>query len=102
MESFPHRFLTYLLTLILNTKTSSNMGYFRHIPLVGSLYKLMVKVLVERLLINSSRLINYFLKEIILVYRVVSMNESVDISMKTIKNLPILKVDFEKAYDLAS
>lgn len=62
----------------------------------------MVKVLVERLLINYSRLINYFLKEIIFVYGVVSMNESIDISKKTIKNFPILKVDFEKAYDSAS
>jgi len=76
---------------------------FRPIALLGSLYKILAKVLARRLvgtmnsIISSSQ--SAFLKGRNLVDGVVVVNEIVDFARKAKVQCLILKVDFEKAYD---
>ena len=79
------------------------MKDFRPIALLGSLYKILAKVLARRLadtmnsIISSSQ--SAFLKGRNLVDGVVVVNEIVDFARKAKVQCLILKVDFEKAYD---
>ncbi|MCI14925.1 transposon TX1 putative protein, partial [Trifolium medium] len=80
------------------------IGDFRSISLLGSLYKLVAKVLASRLATVMDKLISRnqlaFIKGRHLVDRVVAVNEIIDLAKKFGKDCLIFKVDFEKAYDL--
>lgn len=101
--SLPKSFLSYFVALIPNVKSPFSLKDFRPISLLGSLYKLISKVLACRLskvmasIISNSR--SAFLKGRNLVDGVVVINEVVDLAKKSKRECLILKVDFEKAYD---
>lgn len=101
--SLPKSFLSYFVALIPNVKSPFSLMDFRPISLLGSLYKLISKVLACRLskvmasIISNSR--SAFLKGRNLVDGVVVINEVVDLAKKPKRECLILKVDFEKAYD---
>ncbi|GAU49947.1 hypothetical protein TSUD_408420 [Trifolium subterraneum] len=82
------------------------IGDFRPISLVGSLYKLVAKVLAGRLSTVMEKLISpnqsAFIKGRQLVDGVVAVNEIIDFARKSKRSCLIFKVDFEKAYDSVS
>jgi hypothetical protein len=92
--------------LIQKISHPQQIGDFRPIYLLESLYKLLAKVLVNRLgkMMNSiiSRNQSEVIKGRSLAHGVVVVNEVVDFAKRTKKECVILKVDFEKAYDSVS
>jgi hypothetical protein len=102
-ECIPKCLTSYFLTLVPKIKSPQRLGDFRPISLLGSLYKLIAKVLAARLAKVMDPLISKtqtaFLKGRQLVEGVVVVNEVIDYAKKTGKECMILKVDFEKAYD---
>jgi hypothetical protein len=99
-------FHSYFVTLIPKISNPQKIGDFRSIYLLGSLYKLLEKVLVNRLgkVMDSiiSRNQSKVIKGRSLAHGVVFVNEVVDFAKRTKKECVILKVDFEKAYDSVS
>ena len=101
--ALPRGLLSYFVALIPKVKNPSCVKEFRPISLLGSLYKLLSKVLVARLakvmnpIISTSQ--SAFLKGRHLVEGVFIVNEVVDLAKRKKKECLILKVDFEKAYD---
>jgi hypothetical protein len=99
----PKSFLSYFVTLIPKVNSPFALEDFRPISLLGCLYKLVAKVLTDRLakvmdsLISSNQ--SAFIKGRHLVDGVLVVNEVVDLAKKTGRECLILKVDFEKAYD---
>jgi hypothetical protein len=91
------------LTLIPKVKSPQGLSDFRPISLLGCRYKILSKVLANRLANVIGNLIpktqSAFLKGRQLVEGVVVVNEVIDYAKKTGKECLILKVDFEKAYD---
>ncbi|GAU32687.1 hypothetical protein TSUD_145610 [Trifolium subterraneum] len=87
-------------------KGDVGIGDFRPISLVGSLYKIVVKVLARRLAKVMDKLISSnqyaFIKGRQLVDEVVAINEIIDLAKKSRKECLIFKVDFEMAYDSVS
>jgi hypothetical protein len=79
------------------------LGDYYPISLLGSLYKIIAKVLTNRLakvmnlLISSNQ--SAFIKGRNLFDGVLVVDEVVDLAKKTGKKCLIFKVDFEKAYD---
>lgn len=82
--SLPHSFSYYFMTLIPKVNSPSLLGDFQPISQVGSLYKLVAKVLAIRLGYLMENLISpnqsVFLKGRMLVDRVVAINEMVDLA----------------------
>jgi hypothetical protein len=103
IDSIPRCLLSYFLTLIPKVKSPQELGDFRPISLLGCWYKLLSKVLANRLASVIGVLIpkyqSAFLKGRQLVEGVVVVNEVIDYARKTRNNCMIFKVDFEKAYD---
>jgi hypothetical protein len=99
----PKSMLSFFVTLIPKVSSPLELKDFRPISLLGSLYKLLAKVLARRLagimnsIISSSQ--SAFLKGRHLVDEVLVVNEIVDFAKKAKKECLIFKVDFEKAYD---
>ncbi|PNX97438.1 cysteine-rich receptor-like protein kinase [Trifolium pratense] len=95
--------MSYFLTLIPKFKFPQGLGDYRPISLISCWYKLLSKVLANRLgrvmdtLIPNTQ--SAFLKGRQLVEGVVVVNEVIDFAKKSGKECLILKVDFEKAYD---
>jgi hypothetical protein len=83
-----------------------SISEFRPISLLGSLYKLLAKVLAVRFgkvmgsIISNNQ--SAFIKGRFLADEVVVLNEVVDYAKHSRKQCLILKVDFGKAYDLVS
>lgn len=79
------------------------MSDFQPISLVGSLYRLVAKVMAKILRVVMDKLItpyqSYFLKGRLLVDGVVKINQLVDLAKHSIKVFLIFKVDFEKYGD---
>ncbi|MCI07449.1 LINE-1 reverse transcriptase like, partial [Trifolium medium] len=102
----PSCFSSYFITLIPKVLSPHLLGDFRPISLLGSLYKLLSKVLANRLgkVMNSiiSKNQSAFLKGRNLADGVVIVNEVVDMAKRAKKECLIFKVDFEKAYDSVS
>ncbi|WJX32289.1 hypothetical protein P8452_20632 [Trifolium repens] len=102
-DCLPKCLLSYFLTLIPKVKSPQGLGDFRPISLLGCWYKLLFKVLANRLALVIGSLIpksqSAFLKGRQLVEGVVVVNEVIDYARKVGKECLILKVDFEKAYD---
>ena len=102
-EVLPKCMLAFFVTLIPTVSSPMELKDFRSISLLGSLYKLLAKVLARRLagvmnsIISSSQ--SAFLKCRHLVDGVLVVNELVDFAKKAKKECLIFKFDFEKAYD---
>ncbi|GAU14347.1 hypothetical protein TSUD_309070 [Trifolium subterraneum] len=91
------------ITLIPKVDSPQKLNDFRPISLVGSLYKILAKVLANRLrtVIGSviSETQTAFVKERQILDGILIANEVVDEARKSQKELLLFKVDFEKAYD---
>jgi hypothetical protein len=102
-SKLPKSFSSYFVTLIPKINSPFSLGDFRPISLLGSLYKIIAKVLTARLarvmdlIVASTQ--SAFLKGRNLVDGVVVINEVVDLAKRRGDSCIILKVDFEKAYD---
>jgi hypothetical protein len=101
--SLPKSMLSYFVTLIPKVNSPFGLKDFRPISLLGSLYKLIAKVLAARLAKVMDVLVaptqSAFLKGRNLVDGVLVVNELVDWAKRQNKQCLIFKVDFEKAYD---
>ncbi|XP_045810560.1 uncharacterized protein LOC123905002 [Trifolium pratense] len=91
------------IALIPKTDNPQRLNDFRPISLVGSLYKILAKVLANRLrqvigsVISESQ--TAFVKNRQILDGILITNEIVDEARKSKKDLMLFKVDFEKAYD---
>jgi hypothetical protein len=103
IASLPTSFSSYFVALIPKIHSPFSLGDFRPISLLGSLYKIIAKVLTARLARVMDRLVastqSAFLKGRQLVDGVVVINEVVDLARRNGQSCLIFKVDFEKAYD---
>ena len=101
--TIPRSFSSYFITLIPKVPSPTRIGDFRPISLLGSLYKLVAKVLAGKLASVMDKLVssNQFasIKGCQLVDGVVAVNEIIDVARK---ECLIFKVDFEKACDSVS
>jgi hypothetical protein len=102
----PSCFFSYFITLIPKVLNPHQLCEFRPISLLGSLYKLLSKVLARRLgkVMNSiiSKNQSAFIKGRHLADGVVVANEVVDLAKRSKRECLVFKVDFEKAYDSVS
>lgn len=102
-EVVPKSMLAYFVALIPKVASPISLKVLRPIYLLGSLYKILSKVLAKRLagvmnsIISSSQ--SAFIKGRNLVDGVLVVNEIVDFAKRAKRQCLILKVDFEKAYD---
>ncbi|GAU44755.1 hypothetical protein TSUD_246480 [Trifolium subterraneum] len=91
------------IALIPKVDSPQRLNDFRPISLVGSLYKILAKVLANRLrcvigsVISDSQ--TAFVKDRQILEGILIANEAVDEARKYKKELLLFKVDFEKAYD---
>ncbi|CAJ2635027.1 unnamed protein product [Trifolium pratense] len=91
------------IALIPKTDSPQRLNDFRPISLVGCLYKILAKVLANRLrqvigsVISESQ--TAFVKNRQILDGILIANEIVDEARKSKKDLMLFKVDFEKAYD---
>jgi hypothetical protein len=91
------------IALIPKVDNPQKLNDFRPISLVGSMYKILAKVLANRLkhVVGSvvSEVQSAFVKERQILDGMLVANEVVDDARKNQKELVLFKVDFEKAYD---
>ncbi|XP_019418502.1 PREDICTED: uncharacterized protein LOC109329277 [Lupinus angustifolius] len=91
------------ITLIPKIKNPSKTHELRPISLVGSLYKILAKILVVRLKVIMSSLISSsqsaFISDRNVLDATVVINEAIHSAKKAKDGCFLLKVDFEKAYD---
>lgn len=94
------------LTLVPKMSSPQGLGDFRPISLLGSLYKLLSKVLAARLAKVIDSIISHnqsaFIKRRHIADEVVELNELIDLARKRGRRRVIFKVDFEKGYDSVS
>jgi hypothetical protein len=94
---------TTFIVLIPKVDNPQRLNEFRPISLVGSMYKIIAKLLANRLrlVINSviSETQSAFIQNRQILDGVLIANEVVDEASKLKKQLLLFKVDFEKAYD---
>lgn len=99
----PKGISSYFLALVPKYSNPQDLIEFRPISLLGSIYKILAKILAARLKMVLKPVISpnqsAFLPERNILDGVVIINEVVDFVNKTKKKCLILKVDFEKAYD---
>jgi hypothetical protein len=91
------------IALIPKVDNPQRLNDYRPISLVGSLYKILAKVLANRLRLVIGSVISEpqtaFVKDRQILDGILIANEVVDDARKTKKELLLFKVDFEKAYD---
>jgi hypothetical protein len=91
------------IALIPKVDSPQRLNEFRPISLVGSLYKILAKVLANRLRLVIGSVISEsqtaFVKDRQILDGILIANEAVDEARKLKKELLLFKVDFEKAYD---
>jgi hypothetical protein len=91
------------IALIPKVDNSQHLNDFRPISLVGSMYKILAKILANRLRVVIGSLISdsqsAFIKGRQILDGILVANEVVDEARKCKKELIMFKVDFEKAYD---
>ncbi|PNX60849.1 cysteine-rich receptor-like protein kinase, partial [Trifolium pratense] len=91
------------IALIPKVDSPQRLNDFRPISLVGSLYKILAKVLADRLRLVIGSVISEsqtaFVKDRQILDGILIANEVVDDARKAKKELMLFKVDFEKAYD---
>ncbi|XP_058784527.1 uncharacterized protein LOC131659337 [Vicia villosa] len=94
------------LALIPKTNTPQSLGEFRTICLVGSIYKIIAKILASRLKEVIGNLVSTNLAAFVpgrnMMDGVLLVNEILDWSRRKKRSCLLLKVDFEKAYDSVS
>jgi hypothetical protein len=93
-----------IISLIPKFESPQKLNGFRPISLVGCLYKILAKVLANRLRMVVGKVISEtqmaFVKGRQILHGVLVANEGVDEARKLKKELLLFKVDFKKAYDL--
>jgi hypothetical protein len=91
------------IALIPKIDCPQRLNDFRPISLVGSLYKILAKVLANRLRLVIGSVISesqtVFVKDRQILDGVLIANEVVDDARRSKKELMLFKVNFEKAYD---
>jgi len=91
------------ISLIPNVESPQTLNEFRIISLVGSLYKILAKLLANRLRMVIGNVVSdaqsAFVKNRKILDGIMKANEVVDEAHKAKKDLLLFKVDFEKAYD---
>jgi hypothetical protein len=91
------------IALIPKVDSPQRLNDFRPISLVGSLYKILAKLLTNRLRMVIGSVISEtqtaFVKDRQILECVLIANEVVDEARRLKKELLLFKVDFEKAYD---
>jgi hypothetical protein len=89
------------IVLIPKVDSPQRLNDFRPISLVGSMYKILAKVLANRLreVIGSVISETAFVKDRQILDGILIANELVDEAHRSKKELLLFKVDFEKAYD---
>ncbi|GAU44274.1 hypothetical protein TSUD_135150 [Trifolium subterraneum] len=91
------------IALIPKIDSPQRLNDFRHISLVGCLYKILAKVLANWLCLVIGSVISEsqiaFVKDRQILDGILIANEVVDEARKSKKELMMFKVDFEKAYD---
>jgi len=91
------------IALIPKVSSPQRLNDFRPISLVGSLYKVLAKVLANRLRIVIGSVVSEsqsaFVKGKQILDGILIANEAVDEARRLNKELLLFKVDFEKAYD---
>ncbi|GAU48313.1 hypothetical protein TSUD_405300 [Trifolium subterraneum] len=91
------------IALIPKVESPQRLNDFRPISLVGSLYKILAKVLVNRLRLVMGSVISesqtVFVRDRKILNEILIANEVVDEARRAKKELMLFKVDFEKAYD---
>ncbi|GAU51587.1 hypothetical protein TSUD_414310 [Trifolium subterraneum] len=91
------------IALIPKVDSPQRLNDFRPISLVGSLYKILAKVLANRLRLVVGSVISEsqsaFVKGRQILDGILIANEVVDEARRSKKDLMLFKVDFEKAYD---
>ncbi|PNX63424.1 cysteine-rich receptor-like protein kinase, partial [Trifolium pratense] len=91
------------IALIPKVDRPQRLNDFRPIPLVGCLYKILAKVLANRLRLVIGSVISEaqtaFVKDRQILDGILVANEVVDEARRSKKELMMFKVDFEKAYD---
>ncbi|GAU46944.1 hypothetical protein TSUD_180480 [Trifolium subterraneum] len=91
------------IALIPKVDSPQRLNDFRPISIVGSLYKILAKVLANRLRMVIGSVISEsqtaFVKDRQILDGILIANEAVDEARRNKKELMLFKVDFEKAYD---
>ena len=91
------------IALIPKVNSLQRLNDFGPISLVGSLYKILVKVLANRLRLVIGSVVSEsqsaFVKMKQILYSILIANEAVDEARHLNKELLLFKVDFEKVYD---
>lgn len=94
------------LTLVPKCKNPQRLEEYRPISIIGSMYKLLAKVLAGRLKGVMRKVIsetqNAFISGRNILDGVVVVNEVIDMAKRMKQQCLILKVDFQKAYDTVS
>jgi len=102
-EFIPRGCNASFITLVPKKVNSSNLKDFRPISLVGGVYKILSKIVTNRLKKVLPSVINVnqsaFLGERGMSDNILIANETVDYLKKQKKSCVFVKVDFEKSYD---
>src|SRR4051812_28960117 len=97
---------SYFLALIPKTNNPQSLGEFRPICLVGSIYKIIAKILAARLMKVIGKLVSTnqtaFVTGRNMMDGVLLVNEIIDWPRRKKRSCLLLKVYFEKAYDSVS
>lgn len=105
-DTLPNTFTYSFLNLIPKNKNAIGLEEYRPICLVGSLYKILSKILASRLKKVLSSIISLNQSALNprrqMVDGVMVANELIDEAFKSKKSCMFLKVDFKKAYDRVS
>jgi len=104
--SFPKGSNSSFIALIPKLKDPQAINYFRPISLIGCIYKILAKVLANRLRKVMPYLVDErqtaFIKGRHLLHGVLVANEVIEEARRSKKSCMVFKVDFEKAYDSVS
>ena len=104
--SFPSGSNASFVALIPKISQPQSLNDYRPISLIGCMYKIVAKLLANRLKLVLPSLIDErqsaFIKNRHILHGIVILNEVIDEAIKRDKSAMIFKVDFEKAYDSVS